>query len=95
MVERLPVYFRMFLSSPRVAWKEEQADHFVALARELTFPMKPEALFHSIRFFLSSRPMRDYSGSAAIPNEDGVKETLSPPLHKSVISSVTYSQTLL
>ena len=84
----------MFLSSPRVAWKEEQADHFVALARELTFPMKQEVFFHSIRFHLSSRPRRDYSGSAAIPNEDGVKETLSPPLHKSAISSVTYSQTL-
>ena len=95
MLKLFPVYLRMFLSSPRVAWKEEQADHFVALARELTFPVKQEALYHSIRFHLSSRIRRDYYGSAAIPNEDGVKETLSPPLHESVISSVTYSQTLL
>jgi hypothetical protein len=95
MLKPVPVCLRMFLSSPRVAWKEEQADHFVALAGELTFPVKQEALYHSVRFLLSSRFRRDYSGSAAIPNEDGVKETLSPPLHESVISSVTYSQTLL
>lgn len=85
----------MFLSLPRVAWKEEQAGHFVALAKELTVPVKQEAFSHSIRFHLSSRFRRDYSGSAAIPNEDGVKETLSPPLRQSVISSGTYSQTLL
>ena len=52
---RFPACWGTFLSSPRVARKEERADHLAALAGELTFPMKQNALFHSIRFHLSLR----------------------------------------
>ena len=90
----LPVWGR-FLGSPQVAREEERAGHLAALAKRSNFPHVTEHPypFYKVSPFISH--LRDYSGSAAIPKENGSEVLLFSPMRKSAISPMTYRWILL
>ena len=91
----IPPFWGRFLVPPRVAREEERAGHFAALAERSNFPRATE---HSPPFYKVSPfvpPQRDYSGSAAIPKENGSEALLFSPMRKTAISPVAYRRLLL
>ena len=92
---RFPVCLGTFLSSAPGCPERRAGRPFGGFSRGADFPHETERAFpfYTVSPFITQR--RDYYGSAAIPKEDGVKETLSSPLHKPGTSSETYSRGLL
>lgn len=95
MIKPFSVCLRTFLSSPPGCLERRAGRPFCGFSQGANFPHETGRIFPFYKVSPFIPPRRDYYGSAAIPNEDGVKETLSSPLHKTGISSVTYSRTLL